>query len=234
MRIWGVMVTRNEADRYLLPVLNALDPIVDDLFILDDESTDNTVAIAKDWGASVLPAKTPFMKNESLCREEALHAMETLFDPRVGDWVLSLDADEMLAFEGDPRKRMEELAALGKSIRFRVAEVFRVEDGKPFIRTDGFWGDIDGVRFYPWHNGGTFENKTLAGGSIPTYAQNNVYRVTDPVILHYGYAREEDRVKKYARYIGTSGHNTAHVDSILRPPTLKAWKGSRLAVPEDV
>ena len=48
-RILGMMIVRNEADRYLNKVLEQMKSICDEIYILDDASTDNTVEICKQY-----------------------------------------------------------------------------------------------------------------------------------------------------------------------------------------
>lgn len=230
-KIFGLMVTKDEGSRYLGPVLRRLQSLVDEVFVFDDRSEDDTVGIASKEGAHVHVREVDrpsFLENESAFRLNGQRAFEKALGPKQGDWILCLDADEMLSFEDREREVLEQLTEAGRPVKFRVAEAFDLVNGQPFIRVDGYWRDITAVRYYPWKPAGQFPDRRMACGSVPTYAMEGVSQVTNPTILHYGYATAEDRIKKYARYIAGSGHNSKHIDSILRHPTLVAWEGGRL------
>lgn len=81
-----VIATHNEAEN-LPACLVALVGFADEILIADGESTDNTVEIAKSYGAKVLPMtnKKMFHLNKQAAGEKA-----------IGEWILYLDADEII------------------------------------------------------------------------------------------------------------------------------------------
>lgn len=86
IRLSVVLATHNEEEN--LPL--SLPPLVgfaDEILIADGESTDNTVKIAKSFGATVLPMtnKRMFHSNKQAAGTKA-----------TGEWILYLDADEIL------------------------------------------------------------------------------------------------------------------------------------------
>lgn len=223
MKIWATMVVRNEAHRYLFKCIRDLSKQIDGVAILDDGSTDDSVSIARDLGAYVLD--TPgvgFMEDESLARQLAWDWMEEALRPRDGDWILCIDADEFLTDAYQLYKLVQSSDALG--IVLPIREVFDIaSDNCPLVRMDGFWGAIQGLRVVRWEPSGLIPEKKEAPGSAPSYAYTNVQGVERPSLLHYGYAREEDRMEKFLRYNGREGHNPAHINSILAVPTLVRW-----------
>ncbi|MDO8092741.1 MAG: tetratricopeptide repeat protein [Candidatus Brocadiales bacterium] len=86
------MIVKNEA-RWLSRCLNSVKGLVNEMIIVDTGSTDETVKIAKGYGANVF--HHPWNDNFSESRNYALkHA--------AGDWILHLDADEELVQEDIP------------------------------------------------------------------------------------------------------------------------------------
>jgi glycosyltransferase involved in cell wall biosynthesis len=85
----AIVITRNEAHN-LHDCLQSMQGLVDEIIVVDSQSTDNTVAIAKQHGAKVAqPADWPGFgpqKNRAL-------------DLATCDWVFSIDADERVTPE---------------------------------------------------------------------------------------------------------------------------------------
>ncbi|HQE12332.1 MAG TPA: glycosyltransferase family 2 protein, partial [Flavipsychrobacter sp.] len=83
-----VVITLNE-EKNLARCLAAAKVIADDILVVDSGSTDATVAIAESFGARVLvePFKG-YVTQKNFADAHALH-----------DWVLSIDADEVLSPE---------------------------------------------------------------------------------------------------------------------------------------
>src|SRR4051812_4824456 len=82
------IVAKNE-ERTIAHVLRAVQPLADEIVFLDSGSTDSTVDIAKSFGVSFFHQDWlgyAAQKNKAI-------------DLAQGDWVLSLDADEILSPE---------------------------------------------------------------------------------------------------------------------------------------
>jgi glycosyltransferase involved in cell wall biosynthesis len=232
------MVVRNEAHRYLRSSLEALIDQVDEIFVFDDQSTDCTVDIVREYAdvVGVRGNDTPtFMENESDFRQAALRALEFAMSPQYGDWILAIDADEFLVTTtlNEP-VRISMRKAISKaiygnrmSVRVPIPEVFGWDDDIPLVRTDGFWGSIRGTRLYAWQPNGVFNGKPMASGSEPTYVEQSL--VSDEYcgvhLMHFGYANQKDVAEKFVRYSNNDGHNSSHVLSIVTNPTLARWPG---------
>lgn len=228
------MVTKNEAGRYLNLALSAARPAVDELFVFDDGSTDTTVAICERHGcvvASRHPSGPSFLEHEGRFRQQSWDVFENALEPEVGDWVLAVDADEIVTAIGDPRELLREAASFsngrGELARvIEIPEVFDVRDGAPYVRMDGWWGKIRGTRFFAYRSDGCFPDKPMGSGSEPTYIRDRVgQRIEGFWLLHLGYAKEGDRMAKFIRYSDRTGHSDQHVASIMQEPFLARWVG---------
>lgn len=83
-----VIITKNE-ERNMHDCLKSVKDWADEIVIVDDESTDKTVEISKSYGAKIYHRK---MDNEGIHRNWA-------YAQAKNEWVLSLDADEMVTEE---------------------------------------------------------------------------------------------------------------------------------------
>lgn len=81
------MIVRNE-EHNLRRCIGSVAGLVDEMIIVDTGSTDGTVALAEELGATVL--HLPWRNSFSVARNHGLAAA-------TGDWILVLDADEELA-----------------------------------------------------------------------------------------------------------------------------------------
>lgn len=81
-----VMITRN-ADRLLTNSLESVKKLADEIIVVDNNSNDNTVEIAKNFGAKVYSLST-----DNLGEQKNYGVSKTK-----NDWVLILDSDEMVS-----------------------------------------------------------------------------------------------------------------------------------------
>lgn len=238
------MVVRNEAQRYLEVVLTALVPHVDEVHVYDDLSSDDTVAMALANGARVTrrpPLVPSWAMDEGGFRQGAWWAMEEEMRPCPGDWILAIDADEILIVPNDGlTPAIAGAADQGAcAVVVPIPEVFELVPAAhhfryalPMLRVDGFWKDLSAPRLVAYQEGGTFKRQRLACGPVPQYAVKGP-QLTDAhgvELLHLGYADPQDRRDKYQRYAGEPGHSSAHIDSILKTPWLVPWEGGTLAI----
>jgi glycosyltransferase involved in cell wall biosynthesis len=228
------MVTKNEADRYLGLALSALRPVVDEVFVFDDISSDTTVSIAEEHGCvctSRHPTGPSFLEHEGRFRQMAWDVFEAALEPEIGDWILAIDADEIVTAIGNPRELLLEAAEASNgrgelARQIPIPEVFDVRDGVPFVRLDGYWGKIVGTRFFAYQPNGKFSERAMASGSEPLYIRPYIGPIVEGFwLLHLGYARKADQIAKSQRYTERVGHSDAHVASILKEPRLAKWTG---------
>jgi hypothetical protein len=238
-RVIAHMVIRNELDRYLTGTIPWLRRIVgDDLHVHDDRSDDGSYEYLQDLGVHVTqraPAEPSFLVHEGRFRQAAWRAMERAFAPADQDWILCLDADELLLC-AQPRHENELRTVLDNEIRqaatenmgaiqLHVAEFFGIENGVPQMRTDGLWGQIEGIRLVRWRANGHLLDREESSGSVPNAWTAPARRSDDLIIGHFGYARAADVAAKYERYKACRGHARDHIESIRAQPELIPWTG---------
>src|SRR6185437_6120724 len=99
MRLVTALLVKNEADRYLRSVLERCRSFSDEVLVLDDGSTDDTVHVAESLGCLVKQRPQSGMwGNESRARAELWERGAKLAKD---GWLLICDADMLL--EGNPR-----------------------------------------------------------------------------------------------------------------------------------
>lgn len=224
MRLYTATLARNEAgsDRYLKRVLERCKEFSDGVLVLDDRSSDHTVAKARKHGAIVRIRKeldSRMWGNEASARKELWEfALEYATEP--DDWVLICDAD--MELRGDVRSlcQSEEVNAWA----FVLYDLWSERE----YREDGFWRGHLNPR--PWlfaphraanthrpewparglHTGHYPPNMPLICGIAP---QNEYFW------LHYAYASPKLRAEKYKQYLAKehllTPHEVAHARSII-------------------
>lgn len=201
VKICGMMRVKNEA-RWIADAVASMLRVCDGgVYILDDHSTDDTVAICKTAGAHVI--ESPFTKlNETRDKNFLLNIVKVEAAP---DWVLCIDGDEVLETSAPER--------ILWSIQSGVADTYWLQalyiwDRMDQVRVDGVYREFvrpslfnakkgDG-RFVPTANGrGTSAN--LHCMNVPMDISNS----RGPCAArfrHYGYFDREMRLKKYEFY----------------------------------
>lgn len=225
----GVLLARNEADRYLIPTLQSMQRVCDQILLLDDGSTDDTVAVARAHGATVRArrAGAPMWGQESSARAELwAWGAEVAKD----GWLYVSDADHELVAPVDHWRAMcrsWEVSAWG-------IPLYDCWDDPQQHRADGQWAAYQIAR--PWlfrpsacptpqwgerglHSGHAPINFPYLMGVAPT----GVW------IRHYGWMARADREAKVARYTAASAHlrpdELAHLHSVLYEPDPPAHAG---------
>lgn len=247
-RLVVMTVTRNEAGRYLLPMLEWTDDFLKPggMLVYDDASSDTTAQIARAFftvqaAASGYvvdrpPQRPSFMEHEGAFRNDALMQLQKKFDLHDGDWVLVLDADECITSNS---KRAMANIITNQLKEFQRYDAFRIpihsvwchdESKRPMYRTDGAWNTLHEPRLWKYREGCFFDNLPMACRNEPAYvAKSGAIKDLDGVvILHYGYATPEERQVRYERYAGIDhGHLPSFIESINDADvSLETWRGS--------
>lgn len=231
--IIGSMIIKNESDRYLQASLTRLNKVCDKVFVADDGSDDDSLEIVSELGCHVWhrPDDVPsFQDHEGKFRQAAWDAMAVQLKLKETDWVLSIDADEYFTGNKTQLKRLVSDAGSRECFSFLFREVWSISPLE--VRTDGFWNTNFNRRFRRFDSA-RFRDVKMGCGSVPQckYA-TEVHKIP---ILHFGYAVQDDRIKKSEFYNSIAhGHNDNHIQSILKKPNLERleievdfWRGRK-------
>jgi glycosyltransferase involved in cell wall biosynthesis len=195
------MIVKNEEDRYLTRVLESALRYVDDAVIIDDASTDGTAALCRkllrNIPCRVIENTEPKFHNEWELRYQQW-TESTSDNP---DWLLFLDADEI--FEDSFEEGVKELTADEGCwlYSFRLYDFWNEEH----YRDDTFWKAHYVYRpfllrynqDYPY----SFKRTNQHCGRMPFNVFEQPNQVSHYRVKHYGWAKEEDRIAKYERYM---------------------------------
>lgn len=217
MRLITALLVKNEADRYLKQVLERCASFSDDILVLDDGSTDDSVAVAQSMGCIVKQRPQPgAWGNEAPARAE-------LWDRAVklakDGWVLINDADQLL--HGDPRPLCETWEV--NAWAFVLHDLWT----PTHYRTDGHWQAHNNPR--PW-----MVRPSGVPPFVPTWGARGMHVGHLPPNIpltcgiappskywweHMAYASPEQRKAKWQQYRDVADQLTpaerAHAESIL-------------------
>jgi glycosyltransferase involved in cell wall biosynthesis len=197
MKIIALIPAKNE--ELLLPIcLKSLQAVVDEVIVYDDHSTDNTVAIAKEYGAVVISENytTDSGWPEYEIREHLLKEARS----RDATHILSLDADEALTpnFAKVARGHLTTLEP-GDTLSLRWITLWKNESRE---RVDGvfksLYKDFAFCDDYISHHQYAF----LGVGRVPKTTKGTEHTVPIELggILHFQYATWEKAQMKQAWY----------------------------------
>jgi tetratricopeptide (TPR) repeat protein len=165
------MIVRDEEE--MLPrCLAAAAPAVDEIVIVDTGSVDRTIEIARSFGARVIEREWTGSFSE---------ARNVSFEAATGDWLMYLDADEVLVAEDV--KRLRALTGRVWKEAFYLVETSytgEVQDGSAVTN--------NALRIFRNRPHYRFEGRLHEQIShhLPTYAQNRVEQ-TSIRVEHFGY-----------------------------------------------
>jgi glycosyltransferase involved in cell wall biosynthesis len=224
------MQIRNEEGRHLHEVLSHLNQWVDEIVIIDDNSTDNSVAICKQFSkvSTIIELKENTFENEIDLRKNLWEEVKK----RNPDWILIIDADEL--FED---KIISKIRSLIDQDEYDVIG-FRFFDfwgGKTHYRSDSLWGAHNFYTTFLARYMEDFpeiwlETPVHCGRRPASYDRGLKGIGTDIRIKHFGWSgNEEERYRKYLRYMKIDGDgiygSLPQYQSILdKNPHLIEWK----------
>lgn len=166
------MIVKDEADN-LPRCLDSVSDLVDEIVVVDTGSTDNTIAIAQSYGAKIHHFE--WNHNFSDARNESLKYA-------TGEWILVLDADEVLCAEIRPaiERVIQQEAAL-------VVNLLRQEMGaiqSPYSMVSRLFRSHPKICFNrPYH--AMIDDSVLP--ILKREPQWNVVNLSQVALLHYGY-----------------------------------------------
>lgn len=224
-----MMQMRNEANRYLELVLENLSQFVDEIVIVDDASTDNTVQICKSYKKVVRVIELPESRfdREWELRTTLWKSVETTSP----DWLLAVDADEV--YEDKAKEQIRNLIDQDEFdwVGFRFYDFW---GGLTHYRDDEFWNlhhrhTMTLVRYLPGYHY-FYPRFDHHCPRLPLSYQVLPGHLSDLRVKHLGWAgNEEERYQKYLRYLTIDPNgiwgNLDQYRSILDPdPNLVEWK----------
>lgn len=199
------MIVKNESAR-LKECLDSVKDLVSEICIVDTGSSDNTLEIAREAGAKI--SVFLFCDDFADARNESLRLCTQ-------DWVLVLDADEVVAAEDLAKLRRLAQGPQDCCYRFvtrnytnnrDITDFQLVDPGDPYAKGHAGWYPSEKVRLFPNGRGAKFE------GAVHEMVDESLDRLgiralaTDVPIHHYGQLRDESEIReKQAKYLSL-GH----------------------------
>ncbi|NIA14307.1 MAG: tetratricopeptide repeat protein [Nitrospiraceae bacterium] len=214
------MIVKNEAG-CLGHCLDSVRGVADEIVVCDTGSSDDTMAIARSYGARVL--QIPWNDDFAEARNRSIAAV-------TGDWILHLDADEALDPEGAGRIRALvdadgggadaiEVTLANYSNDMRAWRWVPVGDATPAAREYAGYVGVPLLRLF--RNGRGFEYCEPVHENITRSVQerNGVIRHEAVLIHHYGYDPKPAKARAKAKLYMAIAREKVEA----RPSDPKAW-----------
>lgn len=214
-----MIVGPGEASRHLQRALESARGWADVLLVYGDAvdlptwEMCNQHATHFEWSEHSLHAQA-----EVLLRNRLLEMCDRHLQP--GDLVAVLDADEEFRAPPDQVRATLHQAARSTYEAWCVHFLHLWAPDGSVHRIDGLWQPSVGPRIYRHWPG--LRVGAIHGAWVCSPTPRLPYQpgaILD--VLHWGYARPQDRPGKHERYSRLPGHHVGHVDSILTEPALE-------------
>lgn len=228
-KLTAMIQVRNEANRYLRRVLDDLSAYVDEIVILDDDSTDDTLEICKSYNKVVSlghSQQSTYGINEAILKRR-LFRRTVATKP---DWILAIDADEI--FEEKVKTEVRSLIDQTE-IDWYAFRFYHFWNSETQYRVDKLWAPTQyGPRLFRYIPNAVYlwNDQALHGGSLPINLVVDFPGANSELrIKHFGYAgSQEDILRKYTFYTARDPHSKfcprSHYDSMLdENPVLEEW-----------
>ncbi|UKS29087.1 glycosyltransferase [Paenibacillus sp. HWE-109] len=195
------MIVKNESQRYLVHALSKHRDWIDEAVIIDDGSTDDTVAICQELLSGiplhVIQNTESRFSNEVQLRKQQWEAT-IQSNP---EWILNLDADEIMddQFANQVRPLIDHCEQ--DAIYFRLYDMWNESS----YREDAYWSAHHTYRPFLLRYKPNFaylwRETPQHCGRFPATIQMFTYLCHAARVKHYGWAKPEDRKSKYERYM---------------------------------
>jgi glycosyltransferase involved in cell wall biosynthesis len=182
--------------------LDNMKTFCDEIAVYDDGSSDNSVEIASRYSRHIILADHNDFEGELFAKQLLLDQVLRL-EP---DWIFWLDADEVV--QEDATMRIRELCALGDLAGIDAFDFHEINlwNSESTCRIDSLYDQGWFRRL--WRNNGRLHFRPARGVHKEQFPQNlSVVQKCEVKVIHYGFLRREDRLRKYRRYasLGQSG-----------------------------
>ena len=178
IKISACYIVKNES-KNLSRSIESLKTQVDEIIVVDTGSTDNTIDIAKSYGAKVI--ETEWQDDFSAPRNLAI-------DSATGDWIIFIDADEFFVKPDKVRAAVEKLSNTDGIFVMRID----IDEDNNYHEINRDWylrafRNVDYLRY----RGMIHENvENINGGSFPRELANE-----DLLLYHTGYGQTKAESK---------------------------------------
>lgn len=238
-------VVRNEMSNYVTPWLSTIRAWADLMVIVDNGSVDGTweflTATAREDSRIKLSRydKDTFHNSERAVRTALWDSVHKLAQEGLisrGDWIVVLDADELIsktpAGRTSPSSFGQHLKGLPTNVNALFISLYNLWSPTQY-RIDKFWGPSLKrriFRYYPEYFAKGMRDVQFACGEVPEAALNcSAAMCSEFGLVHWSYVRPEARKSKHAFYMDVDGgkyHDLGHLQSIIDPcPQLTPWDG---------
>ena len=186
IKISACYIVKNEENN-LPRSIESLKDAVNEIIVVDTGSTDNTIDVAKSYGATVI--KTTWEDDFSAPRNLAI-------DNATGDWIIFLDADEYFAYPNKIRAAIEKLSNETTIIIPRI-NIDADNNNKEINRNNDLriFRNVDYLRY----RGMIHENvENIKGGGYP-----HIFGGDDLTVYHTGYSAtlHKDKYRRNLRIL---------------------------------
>ena len=197
LKLITVCRARNAAS-YLTAFLTSASVYSDEIIVLLDRCSDDSNVICKQFPkvSQILYNSDNF--DELRDRTRLLNAASE----HKADWILSLDADEILEDSFTYDRAHELMSPLNPEILGYMFNFFNFFNGQTHYRTDGIFGNMHGTRMWkalPFQHPRSMGHKGLHCTHGPMLPKHYL-RIINSRIKHYGYDSPEKCKEKYDFY----------------------------------
>ena len=194
---WGLLRIKNEA-RWIENVIRSIQPVCDRILVLDDHSDDGTPEICESLGCIVF--RSLFEGIHEARDKDWLLEQAWARGAKVNDWCLMVDGDEAL--------HQDDISALVAATRSNAVccsmHIVYLWDREDQIRIDRWYREFRRPSLFKLISRELTFRRTGFGGEFhcsSAPAKLLGLQTAIPVrLLHYGYMRKEDRIRKFEFY----------------------------------
>lgn len=204
MQTFGLLRIRNE-QRWIERVIRSLQPVCDQILVLDDHSDDGTPDICESLGCTVF--RSTFQGIDETRDKDFLLEQVWVAGAQVGDPCIMVDGDEALDQRDIPALKI----AIDSGVVCGSMHILYLWDRANQVRVDRWYREFRRPSLFRLTARNLTFRRTAFGGnfhcsSAPAQLLNQI-RPLPVRLLHYGYMYSEDRIRKYHWYNSVDPNN---------------------------